>query len=67
MTPVHELMTRLLLTRDEAARMLSIKPETLDYLHRMKRLRGVKVGKELRWRPPDVQRFVHELDVGEGG
>ena len=58
----QQLMSRLLLARPEVSLLLGIPEESVDYLHRMKRLRGVAVGKFLRWRPDDVQRFVDELE-----
>ena len=58
----EELMTRLLLTREETAWVLSIAPESVTYLLRMKSLPAVKVGKELRWKPSAVKAFVEGLE-----
>lgn len=63
MTPtVPELMERLLLTKEETALVLSIAPESVTYLHRVKSLPAVKVGKELRWKPSAVKAFVEGLE-----
>ena len=64
--PAHdrtpELMRRLLLDRDQTAELLGVGPKTIEYLHRMGQLRGVKVGKGLRWRPADAEAFVKSLE-----
>ena len=62
---IDVLMSELLLTREEAARVLRVKSDTLENLHRTGQLVGVKVGKHLRWRPSDVRRFVEKLNNDE--
>ena len=51
----------LLLTKQQVCDKLSIGHSTLYNLHRGKKLRGHKVGKELRWTPDSVQAYVKEL------
>ena len=63
MTPTRqELMERLLLTREETARVLSIAPESVTYLHRVKSLPAVRVGRQLRWKPETVREYVKSLE-----
>ena len=52
---------RLVLTREQVAEMLQVPPDTVNNLHRVGQLCGVKVGKHLRWRFGDVERFVNGL------
>jgi hypothetical protein len=51
----------LLLTAEDVGRLLQVEAATVHNLHRLGRLRGVRVGRELRWRFADVRRFVDEL------
>lgn len=55
------LSQSVLLTRDEVALVLRTDPGSVDYLHRMKLLRAVKVGKTNRWKPNDVRAYVESL------
>jgi len=57
----------LLLTRDQVARLLAISPEAVRTQHRLGRLPGVRVGRVLRWRRADVERFVARLGMEGGG
>jgi excisionase family DNA binding protein len=50
----------LLTVRDVAA-LLAVQPRTVLGLHRTGRLLGFKIGRELRWRPSDVQTFITDL------
>ena len=54
-------MSRLLLDRGQVSKVLGIPAGSVAFLHRMKRLQGVRVGKFLKWRPVDIQRFIDEL------
>lgn len=54
--------SRLLLDREQVAVWLNVEPNTVDYLHRVKRLRAFQIGKSLRWRPKDVVAFVNGLE-----
>lgn len=54
----------LVLTAAEAAAMLNVPPVTLVNLHRIGALRGVLVGRHLRWKPADVAAFVESLEPG---
>ena len=56
-----ELTSKRLLGRDEVAELLGIEAATVDNLHRGKVLRACRVGRENRWRPCDVERYVKEL------
>lgn len=49
-----------LLTREETAEILGVKPQTLAAWHSTRRypLPVVKVGRSARYRPSDVQRFI---------
>lgn len=51
----------LLLNCDQVAALLQVTRDTIQNLHRVRQLRGVKVGKHLRWRPEDVRSFVERL------
>lgn len=51
----------LLLTQADVARLLNVSEWQVYGLHRMGRLRGKKIGRVLRWRRADVERFVAEL------
>lgn len=51
----------LLLTQADVARLLNLTVWQVYGLHRMGRLRGKKIGRVLRWRRADVERFVAEL------
>ena len=55
-----------LITREEAAAMLGLKPATLAKwasTHRC-RLRMVKVGSRVRYRVTDVEEFIEENSTG---
>jgi excisionase family DNA binding protein len=49
-----------LISREEAAAILGVKPQTLAAWHSSRRyaLPVVKVGRSVRYRPSDVQRFI---------
>lgn len=64
-TNVVALMQFVVLNKDETAAVLGVTPDTIENLHRTGQLRGVKVGKHLRWRPRDIVRFVDALENGE--
>ena len=55
------LMGRILLSKEQVSELLQVETKTVDHLHRIGRLQGVKVGKELRWRPVWVLEFVEGL------
>lgn len=57
-----ELLSRLLLTREQVGELLGVPPKTVDYLHRMRQLRAVKVGKFCMWKPETVRRYVGTLE-----
>ena len=55
---------RLFLSAEEAADMLGVTPGTVLHQRRIGRLRGVMVGRYLRFRPDDVRAFAAELAGG---
>lgn len=55
------LLRRLLLTREQVAELLAVPVDTVSNLHRMKLLRGIKIGKHLRWKPITIQNYVDGL------
>jgi hypothetical protein len=58
---IDELWKKISLTKPETAFLLAVDEGSIDYLHRTKQLRGLKVSGNLRWRPDDVRRFMAEL------
>ena len=60
-----DLLSQLLLTREEVAELLHVSAETVKHLHRMKQLPAVKVGKSNMWKPETVRAFVNNLEAGE--
>lgn len=52
---------RLAWNAEVTAEAMMVTPDVVKNLHRTGKLRGVKVGRSLRWRPSDVERFVAEL------
>jgi len=48
----------LVLRCEDVARLLQVPEDTVRNLHRTGQLRGVLVGRHLRWKPEDVRRFV---------
>jgi excisionase family DNA binding protein len=63
-------MTRVdpLLTREEAARYLSIRPQTLAVWASTRRynIPYVRVGRAVRYRRSDLDAWLRERTVGEG-
>ena len=55
-----------LLTREQAADFLGIKPQTLAVWHTTKRynLPFIKVGSRVRYRRSDLERFLNERTIG---
>lgn len=54
-----------LMTQEEVAQVLNVKPGTVYGLHRVGRLRGVLIGKELRWTRAAVQTFIRTLEAAK--
>ena len=50
-----------LLSAAEAASLIGVQPQTVKNWHRFDRLRGVRAGREIRWRQGDVLRFAASL------
>jgi len=57
-----QFMRRLLLTREQVAEVLGVDAGCIDYLHRIRRLPGCRVGKGLRWKPATVREYVKTLE-----
>lgn len=57
----------LLLTAQGAAEALAVPEATIKNLHRKRELRGVKVGKHLRFSHATLLAFVEELDKKANG
>ena len=51
----------LVLTRDQVAEQLQVPPDTIENLHRTHQLKGVKIGRHLRWTLSCVEKFVAGL------
>ena len=60
--PTDELLSQLLLDRSEVAVLLRVPENAVGHLHRCRQLRGVLVGRNLRWKPETVRQFVDGLD-----
>ena len=58
-----KLTQGLVLDSEETAAVLRVRESTVENLHRTGQLRGVIIGRHLRWRVQDVKRFVDELKV----
>ena len=58
----EDLLSRLLLTREQVAKLLGVPLNSIDNLHRTRQLRAVQVGKYNLWKPEDVRRFVKALE-----
>ena len=55
--------TPLLLTAEAAAMALAVPEATIQNLHRTGQLRGILVGKHLRFSPAQLRAFVERLDA----
>lgn len=60
------MTTKSLLTREEAAEFLRVKPQTLAMWHSTKRYRlpVVKVGRLAMYRVSDLEQFIESRTVG---
>ena len=57
-------MTEQLMTREEVAARLRVKPSAVDYLRRRRALACVRLAAHtVRFRPEDVDEFVREAHV----
>ncbi len=59
----QQLLSRLLLNREQVSELLGVGGSTIDHLHRTGRLAAVKVGRENRWRPDTVKEYVAGLET----
>ena len=53
-------MKERLLSKDEACKILGIKPSTLDKLVRQKKIRRVRFNRRVLFDPKDIQNFIEE-------
>ena len=60
-----DALPRWLWNAGEVAAVLGVTEDCVKNLHRTYSLRGVLVGRNLRWRPRDVERYVQGLKPGE--
>ncbi len=62
-------MTEKLLSTNEAAKILGVKKATLDHWRCVRRyaLRYVRVGRNIRYRPEDLEKFVESRTVSGDG
>jgi len=51
----------IILTREQVAEILTVSPDSVDNLHRVGKLRAIKLGKHNRWLPDHVRAFVNSL------
>jgi excisionase family DNA binding protein len=58
-----EIGTALLLTEEEAARLLGVKSRLMRDLRGQKRIGFVRVGRLVRYRREDVERFIEAHEV----
>lgn len=56
------MMSLPLLSQLQVSQLLGIEEQTVGTLHRVGKLRGVCVGKSLRWKPGWVQVYVDGLE-----
>ena len=57
---------RLLLTLPQVAELLQVKPPRIYEMVAHRRLRVVRVGRLLRFRPDDVERFIERGTSSDG-
>ena len=57
----------LLLTAEGAAEALAVPEATVRNLHREKKLRGIFVGRHLRFSPATLSAFIEKLDTQANG
>lgn len=55
-------MEKLLVTRKEAAELLSISVDTLDHLRNAKSIRSVKIGARVYFSPDELRSFTTKED-----
>lgn len=55
-------MEKLLITRKEAAELLSISVDTLDHLRHANRIRSVKIGARVYFSPDELRSFTKKED-----
>ena len=60
-----ELLSQLLLDKSEVASLLRVPENAVSHLHRCRQLRGVLVGRNLRWKPETVRQFVDGLNFDD--
>lgn len=68
-TVIEPALARQLLTRDEAAEYLNVRPQTLALWHSTGRyaLPVIKVGRAVRYRIADLEAFIASRTVSHTG
>ena len=56
-------MRERLLSKDEACKILGIKPSTLDKLVRQKKIQRVKFNRRVLFDPRDIQDFIEKHKI----
>lgn len=56
-------MEKLLLTRKEAADVLNISTDMLDYLRVTNKIRHVKIGSRIYFTPEELKSFITKEDI----
>lgn len=51
---------RLLLTKEEAAKLLGVSVRSIEYLRERGRLKSVRVGKAFHFRPTALEQFISD-------
>ena len=59
-TSANVFLTDPVLDIGDVARLLKVDAQAVRYLHRMRRLRGRRVGRGLRWRLSTVNKYVEK-------
>ncbi len=55
-------LTALLLTKTEVAALLTVPERSVQWLHRVGQLRGVKIARKLRWTRASIDRYLQTLE-----
>lgn len=60
---VADVWAKALLDADDVGRLLSVPTSTVRALHEGRQLRGVRIGKYVRWKVATVREFVEALEA----
>ena len=61
---MNDTSNPLVLNRERVAELLDVPLATIDNLHRVGALPGLKIGKHLRWDIRDVRAYIDKLRNG---